>query len=172
VLKLRPYLELAGGRINAEALARQLASTRTVGGGTRPRPSRELRLAEQLLDAGRAAEALPLLIEAVKSNPDSVPLRVMLIRASARAGRGADAIALLSRLSADALPLGQAELLRAEAYIAMDRWADAKAAATRALELAPHSPQAHLVLGRIYENERDWQNAAIHYRAAADKADR
>ncbi|WP_428937943.1 cytochrome c3 family protein [Fontivita pretiosa] len=171
VLKLRPYLDLASGRIDATALAKQLASTRTVG-STRSRASRELRLAEQLLDAGRAAEALPLLTESLKSDPDSVPLRVMLIRALARAGRGADAIAQLSRLPADALPPGQAELLRAEAYIAMDRWADAKAAATRASELAPDSPQAHLLLGRIYENERDWQNAAIHYRAAAIKANR
>ena len=47
---------------------------------------------------------------------------------------------------------------------------DAKRAYRQALELDPKMADAHLNLGRLYHNSKEWQKAEAHYRFAAEYA--
>jgi tetratricopeptide (TPR) repeat protein len=81
------------------------------------------------------------------------------------AGKGSEAIALLMKLPDGQIPNWRHNLLGARALMALNRWPDAKAAATAAIQQNPSHSEAHFLLGQIYEHENDWPRAAAEYRA-------
>jgi hypothetical protein len=167
-LKLSPYIDLAAKKLDQAALEQQLNRRTLVGDGPDRTPMRNLRRAEQMLADGRPQEAETLLVEALKVQPDSVALRVALVRALVALKRGHEATDVLSRLSPDELPPGHHDLLRAAALTAMSRWAEAYVVVTEAMTKSPTDlPEAHFILGTIHEHNGEWQKAAKEYRAAS-----
>lgn len=167
VLKLGPYLDLASGAAGQADLEQRLATNGVVSDGPTRRASRDRQLAEKLLSEAKPADALKLLNESLKIEPDSLPLSVLRIRALLAMNKGTDVIAALSKIQPDALPPGQHDVLRARAMIAMKRRADAKQILLETVARVPDLAEAHYVLGTLYEQDGDWQNAAKEYRAAS-----
>jgi predicted CXXCH cytochrome family protein len=130
-VKLPPYLDFAAGRIDRASATTRAAATRPAVGDDPAR--RAVRDIERLLAAGRAKDALDLLVNL----PDGT------------------------------LPNWQHNLLGAKTLIALNRWAEAKAAATAALQQRETLRDAHYLLGQIYEHEKDFAKASAAYRAAA-----
>ena len=54
------------------------------------------------------------------------------------------------------------------ALVAMNRWADARDAATTAAQENPTCAEAHLLLGQIHAHGGQWEQAAAEYRLAAE----
>jgi len=77
--------------------------------------------------------------------------------------------ALGEQLDDGSTPAWQYNLLGARALAALNRWPEAKSAAEAALAENPNFPQAHLLLGQVYEHAGDWPRAAAEYRAASGR---
>jgi predicted CXXCH cytochrome family protein len=83
-------------------------------------------------------------------------------------GKPNEALKLLLKLPDGAMPAWQYNLLGARALAALNRWPEAKSAAEAALAEHANLPQAHFLLGQVYEHAGDWPRAAAEYRAAID----
>jgi Flp pilus assembly protein TadD len=79
-------------------------------------------------------------------------------------GKPQDGLVILSKLRADAIPKWQEDLLRGKASAASGKWADARSQLARAIKAKPDLPEAHYLLGKAYEQSKDWENAAREYR--------
>lgn len=164
-LRLQPYLDLATAKGDPAAIKQQLAQQAIAAEDPAKTATRLLHAAERMLADGKAEQSDKLLTDAIQAHPDSIPLKVQRIKTALQLKRGYVAYNLLDRLPANSLPIPQHELLRGEALVLMERWADAKAALTTALGSEANSGQAHYLLGQVYEHEQDWQKAAQEYRA-------
>jgi predicted Zn-dependent protease len=166
-LKLAPYLAAADSDRSAAEADQQRFRTSLITDGPSTIPARNLQLARQLIDTGKPAPALDLLIEAAKIAPKSIPVQLAMIQTLADLKRAGDAMALLGRIEPAALPAGQHDLLRARVLIAMNRSNDAVTLLNELLRAHPELNEAHYLLGMIHEQNGDWKAAAAEYRAGA-----
>lgn len=120
----------------------------------------------ELLERGRAREALPELERAVATSPDFVPARVRLADALRETGDPARALALYDLAIARAPDFADAHVGRGLALLALGRQAEGIAAYERALALDPRHADAHNDLGNVRVAQRRSADAIAHYRAA------
>jgi tetratricopeptide (TPR) repeat protein len=133
-------------------------------------------MGRKLREQGQAEEALALLADGLKLQPDSVPLQVERVRALADLKQATLTLDLLKRLPAGALPAWEPELLRGRMLAALGQWDEARRLAAAVLAGAksdsPLRSAAHYLMGTIYEHDRNWEKAAQEYRAAHAPAGR
>ncbi|MBI5154507.1 tetratricopeptide repeat protein [Candidatus Poribacteria bacterium] len=165
--EVRAYLDLATGRIGREALTGRLAEYGLVGDDPARRASWHLQMGRKLLRRGDAAKARTMLEDGLKFAPESVDLRVALVRALVESRDGAKAMDLLKSLPPGALDSGDGELLRGRALALTGRWDEARRIAVGLLKDSPDLAEAHYLMGLVYEHDREWELAAQEYRAAA-----
>ena len=169
-IKLPPYLERASGRIDQKTLEQRLAAQPVVESDMAKRTARDLRTARVLLDEKKPAQAVAFLDRDAKASaklPEAMALRA---EALIQLKKPDDALLTLNQIPEGALPAGRFEVLRARAFMAQERWDMAKYLLETALTKTPDIPEAHRLLGELYEQEQNWAKAAEHYRAASEKA--
>jgi predicted CXXCH cytochrome family protein len=187
-VELQAYLDLATKKIDHEALRTRLAAVNDDSRGRAnrdaplpgdepgPRAAWLLEMGRKLREQGQTEEALALLADGLKLQPDSVPLQVERIRALADLRQATLVLDLLKRLPAGALPAWEPELLRGRMLAAQAQWDEARRLAAAVLagvkSDSPLRSAAHYLMGTIYEHDRNWEKAAQEYRAAQAPADR
>ncbi len=181
-VELQAYLDLALKRIDREGLRVRLAavtddprgraknSPPLPGDGPGPRAAWLLEMGRKLREQGQAQEALALLADGLKLQPDSILLQVERIRALADLKQATLALDLLKHLPAGAMPAWEPELLRGRMLAALGQWDEARrltdAVLAGAKRDSPLLGAAHYLMGTIYEHDRNWEKAAQEYRAA------
>jgi predicted CXXCH cytochrome family protein len=181
-VELQAYLDLATKKIDREALRTRLAAVKDdsgkqansysplLGDGPGPRAAWLLQMGRKLREQGQTQEALALLADGLKLQPDSVPLQVERIRALADLKQATLALDLLKRLPPGAMPAWEPELLRGRMLAALGQWDEARRLVTAVLAGAGSDSSlcgaAHYLMGTIYEHDRNWEKAAQEYRAA------
>jgi len=120
----------------------------------------------ELLERGRAREALPELERAVAARADFLPASVRLADALRETGELARALALYDTVIARAPELADAHVGRGLALVALERKPEAIAAYERALALDPRHADAHNDLGNVLLSQQRSAEAIAHYRAA------
>ena len=125
----------------------------------------EANLADLLLAAGSAEDAVLYFEKAVERDPDSAAARRGLAKAYAKAKRYPEA----ARVYEELIALGQAEpadrLEYAYAAMRLERWEDAEAAAA-ALPAAMNTPRRHLLEALLADHRQDWAAADAAYQRA------
>ena len=164
-LRLEPYLDFATRKIDRSALDQQLAAQRPEAEESAKKAARLGQIASALLEQGKAEQAQKVLDQAIKLQPQSMMLKVAMIRALTLSKRASDALAILEGLPANALAPEEQGLLRGSVLVSMERWDEAKTALLAAVKHKPDLAEGHYLLGRIYEHEQHWQQAAQEYRA-------
>lgn len=107
-----------------------------------------LALAGQLCASGDSAGALEILPDLAAARPDDVAVRLLLARCLLSAGTPAVALAAADAAVACDPTSWQAQELLARAATGIDL-ERARAAAERAVQLAPHEPDAHSALAAV-----------------------
>lgn len=120
----------------------------------------------ELLESGRAREALPELERAVAARPDFPQASLRLADALRETGEPARALALCDQVIAREPALADAWVSRGLALAALERSDEAIAAYTRALALDPRHADAHNNLGNARVARRESPEAIAHYRRA------
>jgi tetratricopeptide (TPR) repeat protein len=163
---LPAYIDFAARKIDAATLESRLATTRqAVSDSPEQIAARHAHIAADLLDKGQADQAQAEIDQGLKRSPENVNLRVMQVRALLKQKRPDAALSAADHLN-NLAPPWQVSLLRAEALIALQRWSDAKEAATGAINLNPMPASAYYQLGQVYAHDKDWQQAADAFRRA------
>jgi thioredoxin-like negative regulator of GroEL len=165
---LGSYLALASGEIDRETLKTRMAEYRLLGDGAGERARWHLQMGRALLEKGSPEEAEQMLNSGLRFQPESVPLRIELVRVLVALKRGPEAQKLLESLPAESFEAHQGELLEGQVMAAMGRWSDARRLAEEVLADAPTNAEARYLLGMVHENAGDWERAAREYRAAMD----
>jgi len=126
--------------------------------------------ARRLTTLGETSQARSFLLEALRADPDSVEIRLLLGVVQCQAGAYEDALYLLERLVEDAPHNPDGHLLLATAMFGLGLIEDAEAALARTLELAPDSSEAHYNLAQLLlvRVPPDPGAARHHYLAALD----
>jgi len=169
-LELAAYLDLATQTINRDTLAQRLTEYGTVGDGPVKRPVWYLQRGRQLMEDGKVGEARDVLAKGMKLHPDSIELRVEMIRMLEQLNLFGQALELLGQIPEGALPLWEYDLLRARVLAGLGRWDEARRLAVQVLELVPNHGEAHYLMGMVYEHDREWEKAAVEFRAAYSKS--
>jgi len=120
----------------------------------------------ELLERGRAREALPELERAVAARPDFLQASIRLGDALRETGEPARALALCDVVIARDPALADAHVSRGLALAALGREDEAIAALERALALEPEHADAHNDLGNLFVQRQRSAQAITHYRAA------
>jgi tetratricopeptide (TPR) repeat protein len=136
-----------------------------LGQNAKPQEPADLATAEQLLQSGKFAEAIPQYQQALKTNPRLVPAQAGLIRAYLGDDQ-VDAAFDFARTSLAAQP-DSASLLAAMGNVQYRRgeFSDAQTSFLRAQKIDPNLVETYLGLGRIYR-------AASLYRRAYEETRR
>ena len=162
---LDAYLDLAAGKIDKATLDQRLASKQIVTPTSQQAATRHVLIANALIDRGQIEQALKEVDDGLKRQPDEISLRVTRAKLLLQLKQPAAALAAAEEL-ADRVPPWQANALRAEALIALERWSEAKIAAEEAVKLNPNPADANYLRGLIFWHEGDWQRAAEAFRRA------
>jgi tetratricopeptide (TPR) repeat protein len=163
---LPAYIEFAAKRIDAATLRSRLATTRlAVSDSPEQAAARHARVAITLLEQDRADAAAAEIEQGLKLAPNDAALRVARVRTLLKQKQYDAALADAEKLKGFA-PSWQISLLRAEALTALQRWPDAKTAATEAIDLNPAPASAFYQLGQVYAHDKDWEHAADAFRRA------
>jgi tetratricopeptide (TPR) repeat protein len=167
---LPAYIDFAARRIDAAGLQSRLATTRqAVSDSPEQIAARHAHIAADLLDKGQGDQAQSEIDQGLKHSPQDANLRVMQVRALLKQKRPDAALSAADQLN-NLAPPWQVSLLRAEALVALQRWPEAKAAATEAINLNPAPASAYYQIGRVYAHDKDWERAADAYRRAYESA--
>jgi predicted CXXCH cytochrome family protein len=161
--RLNEYLDFAEGRITAAELEQRLRPTGPEEHLAR-NTERLLAAAQRLLHDGQPEEARKVLDHALKLQPRSIDLQVAMIDTLIALDQGHVAHTMLRRLPMNALPPPQLAILRAKVRICLGQWTEARPLLEAALRENPELAEAHLLMGRVCEQEQNWQQAAQHYR--------
>jgi tetratricopeptide (TPR) repeat protein len=126
--------------------------------------------AGRLLAAGRPAEARPILIEALKLNPEDPATRLLLGLSRCQEGDFVDAMYVLESVVTDDPGNAPAHVALAAAYMGLRQTADAKTQLERALALDPRNADAHYNLARacLTDEQADTEAAERHYRRSLE----
>lgn len=158
-LKLEAYVDIA--RMDeVQSLALQSINPNVIGRPAGVDSSQYARVARQLILDGEPNQAEKTLQEAIELHPGDGALYWELISLWSNTGRADHAIGLMDRLPEDTLGYPQAPLLRARAYIKLERWDEAKALVEAVLVTEPEHREAHHMMGLIYQHEGAWREAA------------
>ncbi len=87
-------------------------------------------------------------------------------------GKPEDALDILDQIAQGAVPANTIDLLTARAYVAQERWGLAHQILEKSLARDNTQPQAHRLMGQIYEQEQNYPKAAEHYRRATESKSR
>lgn len=128
-----------------------------------------LQMGEKLLAEGKAAMAKQMFADGLKLDAANIPLQAGLVEAMLHLNEADAALQELAKLPPTALAPWQQNLLRGKALVGLGRWKEAKVTVQAALADRPDSADAMYLMGRIYEQEKDWANAAKMYRGAREK---
>lgn len=128
------------------------------------------RRAAELESRGAWAEAIAAWSSAVETHPSFLPARLGLAQALIRAGKPADALPVLGRISAAAPNLPAVWLALAVAQSMLGRHDLAVDNAKRAAALAPNAAAVHAGLGDVLRQAGRLADAASAYRTAVAKA--
>lgn len=126
-------------------------------------PAEALRLIEE----GRAAEAVPLLEEAARKQPSSVPVQFHLGYALSLAGQHERAIAAFRRVLELDPGLRPAKMNLAHLLLKTGRPAEARPLLQQCLEDKPDDARAAFLLGRALAETGQWRAAAEAFEKAA-----
>ena len=163
---LPAYIDFAARKIDAAGLQSRLATTRqSVSDSPEQIAARHAHIAADLLDKGQPEQAQSEIEQGLKHSPQDANLRVMQVRALLQQKRPDAALSAADQLN-NLAPPWQVSLLRAEALVALQRWPDAKTAASEAINLNPAPGSAYYQLGQVYSHEKDWERAADAFRRA------
>jgi tetratricopeptide (TPR) repeat protein len=162
---LHAYLDFGAKKIDKVELDRRLSSRQVVAATTQQAATRFLILANALLERGQIDSAMTEIEQGLSRDGNDVSLRVARTKILLRQKKFDAALAAADQLTG-AVPPWQSNLLRAEAFIALGRWPDAKSAAGEALKLNPSPSRANYLCGLIAEHEQDWKSAAESFRRA------
>jgi Flp pilus assembly protein TadD len=125
----------------------------------------------QLINAGRADDAVALLAGFLAEYPADVPALGLLSLAQLRAQRWDEALLAADQAIGLEPTYSPAWQRRAIALIELDRTADAEAAATEHLRLAPDDWHAHYTVARVLRSVRGRRQEALrHARHAVELA--
>ena len=167
---LPAYIDFAAKKIDAAALQGRLATTRqAVSDSPEQAAARHARVAATLLEQDRADAASAEVQQGLKLAPSDPALRVAQVRTLLKQKQFDAALADAEKLK-EIAPAWQISLLRAEALTALERWPDAKAAASEAINLNPAPASAYYQLGQVYAHDKDWEHAADAFRHAYESA--
>jgi Tfp pilus assembly protein PilF len=158
--RLQSYLTGVGPRKIAAAVTQPTTTPSTT------RAARLLRLAEGLLNQNKADQSMKLLEEALRLQPQSTNVNLAIIRAEIQLSHGYEALSILRQIPADELPADRRGLLEGEIFMSLEKWEDAKRLLTAVAVNKSESRRVHELLAQIYEHQKDWQRAAMEYRAA------
>jgi len=165
-LKLKPYLDLATGRIDSAALESILTSRTTVTDHATHAASRELQLARKYLDENKPEEAEKLLRPLAQNNPNDPAISAYLILALLEQQHLSEATAIFESLPPDVLDSTQHTLLQSRILIAAGQYDQAQTLLIDLLKAHPTLSEAHYLLATIHEHNNDYKSAAQEYRAA------
>jgi tetratricopeptide (TPR) repeat protein len=171
-LELKAYLELAGGRIDREALGERLAQLARVVDGPAKRAAWHLQMGRKLLDDGETEKARAMFADGLQLQPDSFELKLELVRSLVDLKQAKPALDLLGELPADAMAGWERKLLRARARAIQGQWDETRRLAGEVLEEAPEHGAAHFLMGQIHEHAGEWEKAAQAYRKAHSQPSR
>ena len=163
------YIDFASGKIERDALHEQLARHALVSDGPVQKAVWHAQMGERLLIEGKAELAKQMFLDGLKLDATNVPLQAGLAEALIQLNDADAALKQLAKLPPNAIAPWQQNLLRGKALVALGRWNEAKVAAQAVLQERPETADAHYLMGRIYEQEKDWANAAKSYRMARER---
>jgi Tfp pilus assembly protein PilF len=164
---IEAYVSFAGGKINADEVARRKEDHATVIDSDEQIVHRHIEVAQRLLDKGQAAQAEVELAEAMKHPVASSEVRLMAAEVCLLEGNAERAIELLDSMDAAQrakVPEWRLAFLRARGLILQGKWEAAKAMLLDATRLSPDSADGHYLLGMVYQHEADWRRAAEAFR--------
>jgi predicted CXXCH cytochrome family protein len=171
-VELQAYLDLAANRIDRATLNERLAKYELIGDGPAECAAWNLQMGRKLMDEGKAEEARMVLTDGLRFQPDSVELRVEIVRVLADLKLAEQGLKLLQQLPPDAMPAWEQDVLRGRMLASLGQWEEARRLAMGVLKENPGLGEAHYLMGMVYEHDRDWEKAAQQYRAAHTESGR
>ena len=163
------YLDLAAGKIDRAEMNRQMASRSVVSDGPAQKATWHLQMATKLLAEGKLEEARTLLADGLKLAPEMAAMRMALVDTLVQLKQLKPAVEVLNKAPEKSLLPWQQNLLLAKIAIANGQWPQAKRLLGGVIKEKSDLSEAHYLMGRIYEHDGDWQNAAGEYRIAREK---
>jgi thioredoxin-like negative regulator of GroEL len=163
---LNNYLEFAGGRIDPAQLQARLTTRETVTDTDEQKAARHLQVARRLIDAADIKGAAAEIESGLKLQPGNPDLLVLRARVLTLQGKAKDALDVLAKIPANALPSWQTSLAKAWALVALDKWDDAKAIIADAIKLNPQPADASYLAGLIYTHDKDFAKATEFFKKA------
>ena len=164
---LQAHLDFATGKIDRTALGQRLTTRKVVAATSQQAATRFLIIAEALLERGQVDEALAEVDHGLQRDPNEPSLRIARTNILLKQKKFEEALAAADALTG-AAPAWQVSLLRAEALVALERWDEARAAATDALKLNPHPGRAHYLAGLVHYQAQDYKSAADAFRQSCE----
>ncbi len=158
-LKLQAYIDLAR---QDEMVGPTLQPLQPGVIGRHPgvEPDQYLRVARQFIADGAPQQAEQVLHEAIEMHPNEGDLYAELISLLIDTARSEDAIMLLDRLPGGVIDQQVSALLRARAYIELQRWEEARDLSSELLVSDPDLREAHHLMGLIHQHNSEWREAA------------
>jgi Flp pilus assembly protein TadD len=123
--------------------------------------------AARLIDAGRAADAVPMLHDFLASHPDDAPSLSLLSVALLRSGKPADALYAADRAVAQAPDDALSWQRRCLVLMELDRMSEAEVAARECLRLAPDDWHTHYTMARVLRPMRGKRQEAMRHAVRA-----
>ncbi len=165
-VELQAYLDLATKQIDRTELTQRLAQRELLADGPTTRATWHLQMGRKLREEGKAEEARTMLADGLKFQPNATELWAEMVRVLADLKQAQQVMDLLNLLPVGAVPVWEQNLLRGRMSAVLGQWDQAKRLAGAVLKEKPDLPEAHYLMGQIYEHDRDWEKAAQEYRAA------
>jgi Flp pilus assembly protein TadD len=121
-----------------------------------------------LLEKGETGRARTLLIEAMRVDPDSLDVRMLIGVTQCRSGQFENAMYVLQRLAEEHPANPDVHVLLGTAYFGLGRKASSRKEMERALDKDPDHGEAHFNLAQIYlaVSPPDFEAARAHYKRA------
>jgi predicted CXXCH cytochrome family protein len=165
--KLSPYIRTDADAAEHEPLDPSHLRPQQAGDSATRKAERLRQVAQRMLARGQAEQAQQFIDQAIRLQPDSASVQAVKIEALIELSRFDEASARLEAISAAALSPGRWQLLRGRILYGTGKLDQARTALRDALVSEPGLAEAQMLLGRIYEQQGDWQKAAEAYRQAA-----
>lgn len=163
---LEAHLQFARGEIDQDALDQRLTTNNIVASSPAQVAGRHLKIALRLMNRKQIVQAQAALERGLVANPNDLRLLKAMARVHLRAERPEAALKVLDQIGKTARINAEHKTLRAAALIALQRWDEAQPLLRSALTLNPAPAEAHYLIARVYQHQKQWQLAAEHFRSA------
>ncbi len=163
---LAARLDFARGKITQAEMDKRLADHETVASSPQAIVERHIQVAASLINNGDVAAAKEELEKALKVEPESPHVLVMLARAELAADEPTQALKVINRIDDKAVAPWQKPALRGRALVALGQWEEALPALQEGARLNPDPAEVYYLLGRVYQHRGDTAQALEAYRAA------